>query len=378
MKKSRGSSNSGLRSPEPGLEQKASSSKAPTQKPQPNVMMRIHYASRNTSGYITEQTKESILRVAVPMNEKFNITGVLICVKDMFFQIIEGPKQHLEMLFENIMRDPRHCNITKLDSTLFQDEAERMFPAWYMKQLDGMSWSSDDLTSRAGKFKVQDAYCALKNMIATVLASEYLKQASSYNISMSKEDAYYVMMVDFMHYKKFLYHLHQIEGGYQLLVKFVGNMLEMIKRHDGKHIMLMESSILILFEKDIPDHALSVAVKLLENLDSFRKNVNREEMEAFYCNIGITKALLNYKKLTSLNNCISKVSRLQNAADSCAYCVVFDECVFDSVGLNSAWKSQNLLKKIVTEEEEVAFTIVNDKNIKVSKEEMMELLNRLH
>ena len=54
------------------------------------MLLRLHYVSKSASGFITPQTRESILQVAVPMNQKFSITGVLICLKNMFFQIIEG------------------------------------------------------------------------------------------------------------------------------------------------------------------------------------------------------------------------------------------------------------------------------------------------
>nr|CAG4714875.1 unnamed protein product [Naegleria fowleri] len=318
-------------------------------------MLRLHYASRSVSGFITEQLRDCILQVAVPMNQKFRITGVLICVKDMFFQIIEGPKQHVETLYENLQRDPRHGNITKLESAVFNGDSERMFPGWNMKHLDGMSWSSDDLTNSTGKFKVQEAFSALKNMIATVLATEHLKKTNTVVLT-SKDMEHIVTMIDFMKYKRFLHFLHQIEGGYPLLVKFVGDMLEMIKKENGQYIMLMESSVMVFFPKEKAERSLMAALQLLNMMNLFRKNVNREEMDAFYCNIGVTR----------------------NIAENSAPCVVFDKSVFDSLGVEGIWKSQGLIKKFFSEEEEEeVFTIVSENNTKISKEEMEVLLTRL-
>lgn len=55
---------------------------------------------------------------------------------------------------------------------------------------------------------------------------------------------------------------------------------------------------------------------------------------------------------------MTHVSKLQNIAENSAPCVVFDKSVFDSLGVEGIWKSQGLIKKFFSEEEEEeVFTI---------------------
>ncbi|KJD32790.1 hypothetical protein PW52_15030 [Tamlana sedimentorum] len=50
-------------------------------------------------------------------NDKHNISGVLIKRGDVFFQILEGPEDHLNQLYLKIIKDRRHSNIEELLNT---------------------------------------------------------------------------------------------------------------------------------------------------------------------------------------------------------------------------------------------------------------------
>lgn len=60
-------------------------------------------------------------------NDKFQITGLLLFVEGNFMQVLEGSREHVLQLYENIKIDSRHTNlITMLSETI----TERMFPDW--------------------------------------------------------------------------------------------------------------------------------------------------------------------------------------------------------------------------------------------------------
>lgn len=62
-------------------------------------------------------------------NKQAHITGLLLFRTGTFFQILEGPKDQVEPLFERIGRDQRHGNVLSIHS---QSTSYRIFPEWQM------------------------------------------------------------------------------------------------------------------------------------------------------------------------------------------------------------------------------------------------------
>jgi len=78
-------------------------------------LIQLVYISRSTE---TDQSEihiqainEQILSEARTYNEANNITGVLCFAHACYFQLIEGPKNEVEMLYAKIQKDPRHEDI---------------------------------------------------------------------------------------------------------------------------------------------------------------------------------------------------------------------------------------------------------------------------
>ena len=93
------------------------------------MLARIRYVSEFTNPLSRDQLRE-LVRVAAERNAEKGITGILMASGGLFFQIIEGPPQALETLFEKILQDPRHKNVMLLRKELPIDE--RFFPDWAM------------------------------------------------------------------------------------------------------------------------------------------------------------------------------------------------------------------------------------------------------
>ncbi|WP_289036959.1 BLUF domain-containing protein [uncultured Zobellia sp.] len=78
---------------------------------------------------LTNADIETILETARNFNGANTITGCLIFYKRRFIQILEGEKEKVQSLFENIKKDKRHTNVYQLS----EDEViERNFPNWGM------------------------------------------------------------------------------------------------------------------------------------------------------------------------------------------------------------------------------------------------------
>ena len=98
---------------------------------------------------LTDQEIENLLIVARRENEARNITGMLICLPEMYVQLIEGEESHIQQLYENLKKDERHYRVT----TLKQGPVEkRFFPEWTM----GFDQKDIKLRDLAGSFDVSD------------------------------------------------------------------------------------------------------------------------------------------------------------------------------------------------------------------------------
>jgi hypothetical protein len=99
------------------------------------AMQQLIYASR-PFGY-DAQGLANILATARAANARNDITGALICRSDVFLQLLEGPVQKVETLFDKISQDDRHVDVRVFVRAPVED---RLFPDWTMKHDPARSW----------------------------------------------------------------------------------------------------------------------------------------------------------------------------------------------------------------------------------------------
>lgn len=89
-----------------------------------------------------------ILSAARRNNRANGITGALICRQDMYIQLVEGPDEAIDALYQRILADDRH---TEVKLAMSAEVEERMFPEWDM--LDdtnpSMTFSKDEVEDGA-------------------------------------------------------------------------------------------------------------------------------------------------------------------------------------------------------------------------------------
>lgn len=72
---------------------------------------------------------EEILATARRNNARLGVTGALVYSARRFAQVLEGPPEAVEQIFETIQCDLRHDHVTVLEVA---DVTERAFGAWSM------------------------------------------------------------------------------------------------------------------------------------------------------------------------------------------------------------------------------------------------------
>ncbi len=96
------------------------------------MLVRLLYASRSTKS-VTTEVVESILTRSRRDNPPLGITGVLCQSGDFFLQVLEGGRAPVNQLYNRIVRDERHQDVTLL---AFEEIVERRFAAWTMGQVN--------------------------------------------------------------------------------------------------------------------------------------------------------------------------------------------------------------------------------------------------
>ena len=91
-----------------------------------------------------------ILVTAKTNNQRFQITGALICRSDLYLQFLEGPASEIDRIYQNIRRDDRHVEITLLAEGGAQ---ARLFPDWAMRDdpVRSWMWSREEIADGALK-----------------------------------------------------------------------------------------------------------------------------------------------------------------------------------------------------------------------------------
>ena len=100
---------------------------------------RLTYVSK-LNAILDEEEILEIGRISSLNNRKIDVTGVLISVRDYFFQVLEGEEAIVDALVEKITRDPRHHELTILSAETGCEE--RLFTDWGMKTV-ALSESND-------------------------------------------------------------------------------------------------------------------------------------------------------------------------------------------------------------------------------------------
>jgi len=97
------------------------------------LLKRVSYISKSSRPF-TRADIDQLAADAAERNRPKGITGMLMSSGDIFYQVLEGPVEMVDELFQKIAADPRHRDVLVLSA---QDEVEdRQFPTWAMKKVN--------------------------------------------------------------------------------------------------------------------------------------------------------------------------------------------------------------------------------------------------
>jgi len=98
------------------------------------MLVRLLYASRAVD-VIGGTLLDSVLTQSQRHNADHGITGILCAYQNgrVFLQALEGARDEVNRLYQNIVADPRHAEVTLLH---YEEISERAFSSWRMGRVD--------------------------------------------------------------------------------------------------------------------------------------------------------------------------------------------------------------------------------------------------
>jgi adenylate cyclase len=97
------------------------------------MLKRIKYVSRFARPLATGDV-EALATRAARKNEQLGLSGMLVTTGRLFLQVLEGPAEQVDRMYERILKDDRHTDVLLLSAE--DDVPERMFPDWHMPVID--------------------------------------------------------------------------------------------------------------------------------------------------------------------------------------------------------------------------------------------------
>lgn len=97
-----------------------------------NQLNEIIYVSQRRLGLTESQIVDDIVLPSSRTNRNLDITGCLWFNNSKFLQVLEGPKEAVEMIYAKIEADDRHHDVKLICNAPL---AERSFSRWGMRSL---------------------------------------------------------------------------------------------------------------------------------------------------------------------------------------------------------------------------------------------------
>jgi Sensors of blue-light using FAD len=136
------------------------------------MLVRCLYASRAESTGMAALFTD-ILKTSRKNNSRHGITGVLLTTNDIFIQLLEGGRSEVCSLYNAIVHDARHRDVTLL---IYEEIAERRFENWTMGQISMEKVNPALILKYSEKAELNPFYCSGHATLAII--SELMQSGS--------------------------------------------------------------------------------------------------------------------------------------------------------------------------------------------------------
>lgn len=252
-------------------------------------MKRHTYISRLNSP-LSENEVKQIGIISSRNNKKQDITGVLIYIRGLFFQIIEGDDAKIDWLYEKIGRDKRHTDILCL-KTEYQVE-ERLFPSWSMNviNLD----NNADVLIYPLKIMLQtitETYGVIEQYTQPAVLKIINRGINPLSVPVHKVEKI-ILFADMVSFSVISENLPVESIGF-MLNRYLEIATENITAMGGEINKYIGDCVMAYFDHDMAENALQACINILSELKKARQSADEKSpIRLIYCGIGLSKGIV--------------------------------------------------------------------------------------
>jgi class 3 adenylate cyclase len=299
-------------------------------------LKRITYVSRQAES-LTSRDIGELGRTARANNRRDGITGFLLYTSGIFFQVIEGEDEAIDLLFGKIKRDSRHEDILCLRAET--GLAERNFPTWSMKVIN-----LDEKTGELG--------LPLKVLIRSLSESQntlgkytqpkildFISRGINPLEVPSRHSRKTILFSDMVGFSFFAAAL-PAEESVALINEYLAVCTRVVFDHGGEVAKFLGDGMMASFEDGGVPESLRCALDMLSELERLRRMAAPgSPLKFLYTGIGISAGEViegnigtNHKReFTVIGDCVNKAAYLQDLTRSLPRSLAFSSNVADEV-----------------------------------------------
>jgi len=281
-------------------------------------MKRMFYVSRFARP-LTKRDMDRIHESAVRFNRKNGITGILVCLGDTFFQVLEGSPPTVDSLYnERILPDKRHKNVLCLKSE--NGVRKRMFPEWDIR-IFNLNEEREVLPM------------AFRQMLSALLESsqtiaqytqpsifKMLERGVNPTLIKPRRKRVTVLFSDIVGFSIFAERLKPVD-----LIDLVNSHVEVCTlqtdKHGGQGNKLLGDGVLACFSDRETDNAIAAAIDILKEMKRRRKRAGKTSPQRLlYGGVGLANGMVYEgnigpalkRDFTILGNTVNQASRFES------------------------------------------------------------------
>jgi class 3 adenylate cyclase len=291
-------------------------------------MKRLIYISRATQNFSSQEI-QAIGEVSAGNNQRSEITGVLLFVHGIFFQILEGKPKNIDQVYGRILKDPRHTEILCLKAE--ERVKTRMFPEWSMRVINLEEGYNDIL------------FYPIKTLLHTLTESfTILERYTPHNvinqlnkgINPLKTPTHLankiIFFSDIFAFSSLTERL-PVSDVVSVVNHYLSLVTEIITAHQGEVYKFIGDSVMAAFEADQADSALQAAMDILEALAHSRQKNHNKPLGILYAGIGLSYGSVIEGNVgsplkmdyTLLGDAVNTAARLESLTRQLPYALLF-------------------------------------------------------
>ncbi len=296
-------------------------------------MKRMFYVSR-FSRPLSKRDIEQIHSSAVRFNRQHGITGILVCLGNSFFQVLEGERTLIDQLYHTrIVPDNRHHDVICLKSE--SGVSQRMFPEWEMRVFD-LNEESEALPMAFRQ--ILSALLESNQMIAQYTQPSIFKMLENgVNPTTVKPRKKHVTVLfsDIIGFSRFAERLKP-EDLIDLVNRHAQICTEQVDRNGGQVNKLLGDGVLTYFADRDTDAALEAAAGILKEMERQRQSArDGSPHHLLFAGVGLANGVVYEgnvgselkRDFTILGNTVNQASRLESLTRRLNHRIIISEAV---------------------------------------------------